>query len=84
MSSKEAKMKMRYDLEGLRTEGMWTIMIHLYSIRGMVYGSSSEDVRIVTRQTRIRNCPLILDSFRVAHFKPLHVAHLYRYNHKDS
>ena len=55
MSSKEAKMKMRYDLEGLRTEGMWTSMIHLYSIRGMVYGSSSEDVRIVTRQTRIRN-----------------------------
>ena len=55
MSSKEAKMKMRYDLEGLRTEGMWTSMIHLYSIRGMVYGSSSEDVRIVTRKTRIRN-----------------------------
>ena len=44
MSSKEAKMKMRYDVEGLRTKGMWTGMIHLYSIRGMVYGSSSEDV----------------------------------------
>ena len=44
MSRKEAKMKMRYDVEGLRTEGMWTGMIHLYSIRGMVYGLSSEDV----------------------------------------
>ena len=44
MSSKEAKMKMRYDVEGLRTEGLWTGMIHLYSIRGMVYGLSSEDV----------------------------------------
>lgn len=43
MSSKEAKMKMS-DVEGLRTKGMWTGMIHLYSIRGMVYGSSSEDV----------------------------------------
>ena len=32
-------MKMRYDVEALRTEGMWTGMIHLYSIRGMVYGS---------------------------------------------
>ena len=37
-------MKMRYDVEGLRTEGMWTGMILLYSIRGMVYGSFSEDV----------------------------------------
>ena len=26
MSSKEAKMKMRYDVESLRTEGMWTGM----------------------------------------------------------
>ena len=66
MSSKEAKMKMRYDVEGLRTKGMWTGMIHLYSIRGMVYGSSSEDVLIFTRQTRIRN--LSPDLYRTTTF----------------
>ena len=59
-------MKMRYDVEGLGTEGMWTGMIHLYSIRGMVYGSSSEDVRIFTRQTRIRN--LSPDPYRTSTF----------------